>query len=102
MKHDTKSILKTFKNFYSNLAQNLFAKLPQARNQYSIKIVSDYYKKLSLSEKFKLDSTTAGYLFKLLKNVEVTKAAGTDQISGYLLKDGALILAKPIQGHIQA
>ena len=32
----------------------------------------------------------------LLKNDEVTKAAGIDQISGKLLKDGARILAKPI------
>ena len=43
-----------------------------------------------------MDSTTEGYLFKLLKNVEVTKAAGIDQISGKFLKDGARILAKPI------
>ena len=32
----------------------------------------------------------------MLKNVEVTKAAGIDQISGKFLKDGARILAKPI------
>ena len=44
----------------------------------------------------KLDSTTVGYLFNILKNVEVTKAAGIDQISGKCLKDGARILAKPI------
>ena len=52
-------------------------------------------KKLSLSENFKLDSTTKGYLFNILKNVEVTKAGATDQISGKFLKDGAWILAKP-------
>ena len=58
--------------------------------------MSDYYKKLSLSENFKLDSTTEGYLFNILKNVEVTKAAGSDQISGKFFNDGARILAKPI------
>ena len=31
-----------------------------------------------------------------MKNAEVTKAAGIDQISGKFLKDGAQILAKPI------
>ena len=31
-----------------------------------------------------------------MKNVEVTKAAGIDQISGKYLKDGARVLAKPI------
>ena len=43
-----------------------------------------------------MDSTAEGYLFKLLKNFEVTKPAGIDQISGKFLKDGAGILAKPI------
>ena len=73
------------------------AKLPKAPpNRCTIKFVSYYYKQLSLSENFKLDSTTEGYLFKLLKNIEVAKAAGFDQISGKFLKDGAQILAKPI------
>ena len=44
VKHDTKSILKTFESFYSNLAGNLLAKLPKAPNRYTIKFVSDYYK----------------------------------------------------------
>ena len=32
VKHDTKSILKTFKRFYSNLAGNLWVKLPKSPN----------------------------------------------------------------------
>ena len=74
------------------------AKLSKLPNQYTIKFVSDYYKKLSLFENFKLDSTTEGYMFNILKNIEVTKAAGIDQISGEFLKDGVRILAKPISG----
>ena len=96
LKHDTKSILKTFKGFYSNLAGDLLATLPKLVNRYTIKFVSDSYEKLSLSENFTLDSITEGYLFNVLKNVEVTKAAGIDQISGKVLKDGARVLAKPI------
>ena len=69
------------------------AKLPKSPNRYTIKFVSDYYEKRSLSENFKLDSITEGYLFNILKNIEVTKAAGIDQISGKFLKDGARILA---------
>ena len=72
------------------------AKLPKPPNRYTIKSVSDYYEKLPLSENFTLDSLTEGYLFNVLKNVEVTKAAGLDQISGNFLKDGARGLAKPI------
>ena len=34
--------------------------------------------------------------FNILKNVEVTKAAGIDQISRKFLKDGAPFLSKPI------
>ena len=89
VKHDTKSISRTFKSFYSNLAGNLLAKLPKSPDRYTIKFASDYYKRLSLPENFKLDATTEGYLFNILKNIEVTKAAGTDQISGKFLKDGA-------------
>ena len=96
MKHDTKSILKTINSLYSNLAGNLLAKLQKSPNRYIIKFVSDFTKKLSLSEHFILDSTTEDYLFNILKNVEVTKAAGIDQISGKFLKDGVPILAKPI------
>ena len=95
-KHNTKSILKTFKSFYSNLAENELANLPKPPNWFTISFVFDYYKKLSLSENFKMDSTTEYCLFELLENIEVPKAAGTDQISGKLLKDGAWILAKPI------
>ena len=82
VKHDTKSILKTFKSFYSNLAQDLLTKLSKSPNRYTIIFVSDYYEKLSLSENFELVLITEGYLFNILKNVEVTKAAGTDKISG--------------------
>ena len=91
VKHDTKSILKTFKSSYSILAGDLLATLPKSPNRYTIKFVSDYYKKLSLSENFKLESPTESYLFDILKNVEVTKSAGIDQIPGKFLKDGAQI-----------
>ena len=47
-------------------------------------------------ENFKLDSTTEDCLFKLFKNVGVTKAAGIDEILGKFLKDRYRILAKPI------
>ena len=93
-KHDTKSILKTFNNSYSKLTRNLLAKVPKVPNRYIIKCVSDYYKKNSLSGK--LDSTTKCYLFQLLKNIEVTKAAGIDETSEKFLKDRAQVLAKPI------
>ena len=43
-----------------------------------------------------MDLTIEDFLLELLKNVEITKVAGIDQISGKFLKDGVQILAKPI------
>ena len=87
------------KDFYSNLAGNLLAKLPKPPNWYIINFVSGYYRKLSLFENFKLVPAAEDALFKLLKNVEVTKSAGIDQISGTFLKGGARILTKPIMSY---
>ena len=84
------------RSFCSNLAEDLLAKLSMSPNRFKNKIVSDYYAKISLSENFELDWITEGYLFNILKNFEVTKAAGIDQITGTFLKDGARILKKTI------
>ena len=39
VKHDTKSILKTFKSFYSNLAGNLLVKLRQIDTQLNLSLI---------------------------------------------------------------
>ena len=71
-------------------------KLPETPNQYTINFVSGYYRKLTVSENFKLIPTAEDDLFKLLKNFKTAKAVGIDQISEKFLKDGARILAKPV------
>ena len=91
VKHDTKSVLKALQSFHSNLAEDILGKLSKSPNRYIIKFVSDYYEKLSLSENFELVSITEGYMFNILKNVEVTKAAGIEKNPGNFLKDGARI-----------
>ena len=75
MKHDTMPILKFLKNLYSNLGGNLLAIVPKSPYRYVVTFVTDYYKKLAISENFKLDSTTEDSVFKFLTNVYVTKAA---------------------------
>lgn len=65
-------------------------------NQYTINFVSNFIKNLAIAENIKLVPKIEDVLFKLLENVEVTKAARTDHISRKLLKDGARTLAKPI------
>ena len=74
VKHDNKSILKTFKSFNSNLAGNLLAKLPQTPNRYTINFVCDYLKKrFFIIGKFQI-----GLNNWRLSAFEVTKAAGID------------------------
>ena len=43
-----------------------------------------------------MKQTTEDIVLKLLKNIDISKAAGVDNLPGRLLKDGAVILAKPI------
>ena len=40
--------------------------------------------------------TTEDIVLKLLKNTDISKAAGIDNLPGRFLKDGAVILAKPV------
>ena len=40
--------------------------------------------------------TTEDVVLKLLKNIDISKAAGVDNLPERFLKDGAVILAKPV------
>ena len=40
--------------------------------------------------------TTEDIVLKLLKNIDISKAAGVDNLPGRFLKDDAVILAKPV------
>ena len=40
--------------------------------------------------------TTEDIVLKLLKNIDSSKAAGSDNLLGRFLKDGAVILVKPV------
>ena len=47
---DPKTNAEIFKDFYSNLANNLVKKLPTPPNKYGKTAVNNYYKKLNLSK----------------------------------------------------
>ena len=49
-----------------------------------------------ISDDFCLSNTSEEKVLKIMTNIESSKAAGVDQLSGRFLKDGANILAKPI------
>ena len=95
---DDKTNANTFKEFYCNLTSDLVAKLPPPSNRFGITSVCKYYQDVSnrLPCKFKFSFATEDLVLKLLKDINIDKAAGIDNLSGKFLKDAANILAKPI------
>ena len=86
-----------FKEFFCNLASDLVAKLPSPSNTFGINSVRNYYQNILdlLPSKFKFSNVTKTLVLKLLKDMNIDKAAGVDDLYGKFLKDGANILAKP-------
>ena len=92
---DKKPIAKMFKDFFSNLAESLLIKLPDALKKYIIESVFQYYSKCIIEKPFHLSITSQEEVFKIIQNIDISKAAGIDNLSGKFLKAGAEILAKP-------
>ena len=91
---DAKDIAKDFRSYFSNLAQNLARKLPSPSNKYGVLPVVQYYNHLGLTKKFELLPTEKGYILKILRDIDTSKAAGIGTLPGRFLKDGANVLAK--------
>ena len=87
-----------FKEFYSNLADDLVKKLPKSSEKFGISSVVKYYAESvdSTISHFKLKETTENTIYSILQSLNIDKAAGIDNISSRFLKDGANILKKPI------
>ena len=73
-------------------------KLHPPSNRFGLDTVSHYYQDLLglLPFKFKFSNVTEGLVLQLLKNMNIDKSAGIDNLSGKFLKDGANIIAKRI------
>ena len=96
---DPKTNAEIFKDFYSNLANNLVKKLPTPPppNKYLKTAVNNYYKKLNLRGKnFSFAPVAPATILKLLKHLNPAKSAGIDNLTGKFLKEGAPVLASPI------
>ena len=66
---DPKTNAEIFKNFYSNLANNLVKKLPTPPNKYGKTAVNNYYKKLNLRGKnFSFAPVAPTTILKLLNS----------------------------------
>ena len=96
VQHDTNLVLGGFKDYYFNLAGNLLKKLPKLLNKFSLNTVFLHYKGIIQSNSFNLATVPENTILTILKNTKVSKAAGLDNFSGLILKDGEKVLAKPV------
>ena len=84
------AISEVFQKLYSNLGSNLVNKFLAAVIKFDLHSAEVYYKNiLQLQEnKFTFQTFESSSVLKLLANVEVSKAAGMDNMYGRFLKDG--------------
>ena len=94
---DAKENAENFKEFYSKLAESLLEKLPPAPKRYGKEYLTNFYKgSNSETNNFKFSKVSQKDILILLNNIDSTKAAGIDNISGKFIKDGAQALVLPI------
>ena len=80
--HDTRSISKNFKNFFSNLAESLPVKLPKLPDKYNFKSVIQYYTSFVIATDFCLVGTTEKKVLKITQDIKRSKAAGVNKLLG--------------------
>ena len=94
---DPKTNTEIFKDFYLNLADNLVKKLPCPQYKFGKETVKTYYQRLNLGRKaFSLQAATTSAVQKLSEDINLSKSAGLDNLTGKFLRDGASVLAVPI------
>ena len=93
--YDIRSISKMFEIFFSNLAKSLLVNL-NPPDKYNVKSAIRYCSSFTISDDFCLSNTSEEKVLKIMINIESSKAAGVDKLSGRFLEDGANIFAKPI------
>ena len=79
--HFKKTITKIFKDFFSNLSEPLLIKLPSATNKYNVESVFKYHSNFIIEKHFHLSDTSEEEVFKIMKNIDISKAAGIDSLS---------------------
>ena len=93
--YDIKTMSKVFKDFFPNLYESFLAKLPDPSNKYNLESVFLYYSNFAIPKVFLIKTTSEEKVFKIMENIEISKAAGIDKPPGRFLKDGTDILSKP-------
>ena len=78
-----------FNHLFSNLTESFLIKLPNPPDKYNLQLVIRYYSNFTISDDFGLNNTSEEEVLKITINIESSKAAGVDKLSGRFLKDGA-------------
>ena len=95
---DSKEISEIFKDYFSGLAENLVANLPKAPKIYDTTSSKSYYSKLNVNQdSFSFTNCSNDQIETILQNLNITKAAGIDNLNSRFLKDGANILSIPLK-----
>ena len=72
--------------FFTNMAKTLLEKLPPPPKKYGIDSVKIFYKNLNITTQFQSKPTTEDIVLKLLKNIDISKAAGIDNLRGRMVQ----------------
>ena len=78
---------KVFKDFFLNSVDS---------NKYNLESVFFCHSNFAIHEVFHIKSTSEEKVFKIMKNIEISKATSIDKLPGRYLKDGAEVLSKSI------
>ena len=83
-----------FCRLFWNLAKSLLQKLSQPKSKFGVRIIEEYYKQIrNKYEDFVLLNVEVTSVEEILKNLDITKAPGIDQISAKSRKDDAPVIA---------
>lgn len=66
---------RNLENFFSNLAESLLGSLRDPSSKYNLESVFVYYSNFSVPQVFHIDNTSAENVFKIMENIESSKAA---------------------------
>ena len=97
--HDPSDVANHINHFYTHVAATLVNNLPSTSGIYDIfstKFRNFYRDKGVVQNSFSLKPVSKEFIQKELLNLNTSKSTGLDQIPARFLKDGALLLTKPI------
>ena len=76
--------------------QNLFLLNFHSPDKYNLESIINYYSSFTIADNFCLNKTSENKALKIIKEIEISKAASMNKLSGQFLRDAAEILSRPI------